>query len=144
MDAFCPTFTSLLYSSLFPLNWPPLTPFQPVWLTSVLAESIQENVALRLHPTPHVIPDCRCPCLVLLQIQRLPGNRLCCHLAYASCHSTLANLGCPKRFEVHFPHHFLPGDDWFFWFGGHLRFKFVLQGVSLQTKPVAKVIFLTV
>jgi len=42
MYSICTTFACFPYSSLFPLQWESLTPFQPNLLTSVLADSIQK------------------------------------------------------------------------------------------------------
>jgi len=79
IDAFCPTFFSLPYSSSFQLHWLSSTTFQPVRLTSVSAESIQEHSARRSHPAALAILDPQCFCLALCQIHPLLRNRLRCH-----------------------------------------------------------------
>ena len=78
------------------------------------------------------------------QIDRLPCNRLRCQLDYPGRHSSLANFQCPKCFLLRSPHHFWLDDGWFLIFGGHLIFQCVLQWGFLQTKQVAKVIFLAI
>ena len=144
IDAFCPTFSSLLYFSLFLLHWLSPTPFQPVSLTSVLAEPIWEHLAWLSHPAALGIPDPRCHCYALYRIPRLPCNRLPCHLDYPSHQSSLANFRCPKCFQVCYPCLFWLDDSWFSGFSRHLRLVFLLQGGPLQTKVVAKVIILTI
>jgi len=83
-------------------------------------------------------------CVVLYQIQHLPRSCLCSHLDYPSSHSSWANFRCPKGFQVHYRHYFRLNDSWFFWYGGHSLFDFVLQGGSLRAKLGAKVIFVTI
>jgi len=141
IDAFSPTFSSFPYSSSFPMYWPSPTTFQPVSLTSVLAESMQEHLVQHSHPAAPGYPDPGCHCNTLYQIQHLPHNRLRCHLEYPSSHSRLANFRYPKCFQVRYPHQFRLDDGRFLWSRGHLIFEFVLQGGPLQTKLVAKVIF---
>jgi len=108
------------------------------------AESNLEHLAWRSHPTAPGIPDPRCNCLALYQIQRPPPNRLRCHLDYLRPHCSQANLQCPKCFQECYPHHFQLEDSWLSWFGGYSIFEFILQGGPSQTKVVAKVIFLTI
>ena len=104
--ALCSTSVCSPYSSLLPLYWPSSTPFQPWSLTSVLADSIQDDSVWHSHPTALGFPDRRCHCLALFQILRLPPSHLCCHLQCPSTHSSQANFWCPKWFEVHYLHHF--------------------------------------
>ena len=144
INAFCPTFSSILHFSAFLLHWPSPTPFQPISLTSVLAEVILAHLVRHSHPAARGITDSRCHCCAPYQIRPLLCNRLPCHLHYSSRHSSLANHRCLKWFQVRYPSRFQLDDGWFSSFGGHLRFEFVLQGGSLQTKLVAKVIFLTI
>jgi len=50
IDPFGPTCYSFHYSSLFPSQWPSSTLVQPVWLNSVLAESIWQHLGWHTHP----------------------------------------------------------------------------------------------
>jgi len=143
IDAFCPTLCWFPYSSSFALYWLSPTPFQSVCLTSMLGKSIREHLVSHSDPPALGSRDPRCHCLALYQIQPLPGNSLCCHLHYPSCHSSLANVWCPKCIQVCDHCNFWLDNGRFIWFSGHLIFEFILQGGPLQTKPVAKVIFLT-
>jgi len=132
------------YCSFFPLHWPSPTPFQSVSLTFAVAKLIREHLLRHSHPAALGIPNPRCYCLPLYQIQRLLPNCLHSHSDYPCPHCSLANFRCPKCFQVCYPHHFWLDDHWFFWFRGHLISEFVLQGGPLQTKLVAKVIFLRI
>ena len=142
IDAFCPTFSSLPFSSSFWLHWLSSTAFQAASLTSMYAESILEHLVQCSHPAVLGIPDPWCSCLALYQIQHPLRNRLRCHLDHRSPHSGSANLQCLKCFEVSYPHHFRLDDSWFFGFGGHLIIEFGLQGGPLQRKVAAKKICL--
>jgi len=101
-------------------------------------------LAWRLNPAAVGSPDPRSYCLVLDQIQRPPRNRLRCHFQYLRPHSSWVYLQCPNCFQVRFPHHFRLDDGWFFGFGKHSIFEFILQGGPLQSKVVAMEIFLTI
>ena len=113
-------------------------------LTSAFAKSIREHMVQHSHPAALGFPDPCCHCIALYQIQSLPHNRLRCHLDYPRCHSSLANFHCVKSFLVRFPHHFVLDHGWFFWFGGHLIVKFILERRLFQTMLVAKVIIPTI
>jgi len=133
-----------LCSSWFPLYWPSLTPFQPLSLTSMLAESIREHWVRHSHPTGLGYLHRRCHCQELWRIHFLPPSRLHCHLNYGSPHSSQTNRCCPKCFQVNYHHHLLLDGSRFFWFCAHSTIEFVLQGSPLRTKLVAQVIFLTI
>ena len=144
IDAFCPTFSSLLYFSASLLHWPSPTPFHPVSLNSVLAEPIRAHMAWHSHPAALGIPDPQCHCCALYRIHGLLRNPLRWQLDYPSRHSSLADHRCPKCFQVCYTRRFWLDDGWFSRFGGHLRFELVLHRGRLKTKLVAKVIFLTI
>jgi len=129
---------------MFLLHWPSPTPFQHVPLTAVLAEPIPERLVSHSHPPNLGIPDPRCNWFALYQTQHLPRNRLCCHLDYPSHHSSLANLQCQICFQVSYHRHIRLDDGWSSGFGGYLRFEFIFLRGLLQTKLVAKDIFLTI
>jgi len=144
IDAFCPTFSSLLYFSAFQLRWPSLPPSQPVSLTSMSAKPIRTHLAQRSHPAALGIADPRCHCSTLYRIHRSLHKPFHCHLEYPTRHFSLANHRCPKSFQLRYSRRFRLDDSWFSGFGGHLWFKFFPQGGPLRTKLVAKVIFLTI
>ena len=130
---FRPTFSWFPCSYSFPLHWPSPTLFQPVSLTSVLAESIRRDLHWHSPPPALGILEHRCQCLALFEIQLLPCNCLCCHLDYPPCHSCQANCVCPPCCQVRCHHHFGLDDGQFFWFRGYFRFEFVIQGGCLLT-----------
>jgi len=144
IHTFSPTFSSLLYFSAFQLHWPSPPPFQPVSLTSVLAEPIRAHLARRSHPPALGILDPQCNCWGIYRIHCLLHNHLPCHLDYPSRHSSSANHLWPKCFQVGYRRRFRLDDGWFSGFGGHLQSEFILQGGPLQEKLMAKVIFLTI
>jgi len=129
---------------MFPLLWQSSTPFQRLSLTSVLAKSIQENLVQHSQPSALGFPKLWCHCLALYQIHRQPRRPLWCRLDYPSHHASYANYQCRKCYQVHYHHQVLLDGGQFVWFGGHLIHELMLQGGPLQTKLVAKVIFLTI
>jgi len=138
------TISPLHYSSSFLLHCLSPTPFQPVILTSVLAKPIREHLVHHSHCTTLGIRYPRCHCFTQYQIHRVMHNRLCCYLDHPSHHSNLACYYSPKCGQVRNPHHLRLDDGWYFGLAGHLIFEFVLQRCPLQTKLVAKEIFLTI
>jgi len=74
-DPFCPTFSCFPFSSMFPMQWRSSTPCQPVSLTSMLAESIRENVVWHSHPGALGDPEPWCRGLALYWIHcQLPSH----------------------------------------------------------------------
>ena len=120
------------------MHWVSPTPVEPVSVNSVLAGSIQEPLEILTQSGAQGIPVPRCHCLVLYQIHCLPRNCCCCHLEYPCCHSSGANFWCPKHYQVCYTHYFWLDDCWFFWFGGHFIFEFVLQRGSFADNAGGK------
>jgi len=77
IDPICPTFSCFPCSSLFPLDWQSITPCQPVFLTSVLAELIQEHMMRHSQPGALGFPKSWCRYLALYRIGRLHDSCLC-------------------------------------------------------------------
>jgi len=144
IDPFCPTVSSFLYSSLFPLQWPSSTPFQPDSLISMLAELIWEHLVRHSHTSALGFSKRQCLRLAWYRIPCLPPSYLRSRLDYHSNHSSQANCRCQKCFQMHCNYHIQLDDVRFFWFGGHLILQFILQGGPLQTILVAMVTFLTI
>jgi hypothetical protein len=144
IDAFCPTFSSLLYFSAFQHHWRSLKPFQPGFLSSVSAEPIWGHLVQRSQAAALGNLDSQGDCCALYWSHRPYHNPLPCHLDHPSCHSSLANLQCPKCFQVRYRRHFGLVDGWFSEYGRHSRFEFVLQGSPFKTMLGAKVVFLTI
>jgi hypothetical protein len=84
------------------------------------------------------------PCWASSRIHCLHPSRLRCHLNPWSVHSSQADSGGPKHFQVHYLHHLRQDGGQFFSFSGHSTHEFVFQGGSLLTKLVTQVIFLTI
>jgi len=126
IDPFCPTFSCVLYSSLFPLQWPSSTLFQPDSLTSMFTESIWEHLEWQAHPSALGFPEPQC--------HPQAGYWICCPspirhhswLDYSTHPSSQANFRCPKCFQVHYLHHFRLDNCRFVWLGGHLILDFFL------------------
>jgi len=143
IDLFCPTYSCLLFSSLFPLQWLSSTRCQPMSLTIVLPESIWEHSVRHSHPGALGLLELQSYSHARYWIHRLPPSCHHSHLDYPSHHSSHANFRCQKCFQVHYPHHFQLDNGWYFWFDEHLILEYILQGGHLQTKQVATVISLT-
>ena len=116
-DTFCSTYCWLHYSCSFPMHWPSLTSYQPDCLASIMAKSIWQHLVWHSSPAAMGFLDAQCNCLALYQIHHLPGNCLCWHFDSPRHHSSLANVLCPKCFQVHCPHHFRLNDTWLVLFG---------------------------
>jgi len=80
IDPICATFSCFPNCSFFPLHWQSSTTFQPVSLTSVSAESIQEQLVWRWQCCALDFPKPWCHCLVLHRIHCLPHN--CLHSCF--------------------------------------------------------------
>jgi len=132
------------YSSLFPLQWPSWTPFQPVPDTSVLAKSIREHFVGHSQPGALGFPAPRCHSQALYLLRHLYCSRLHWLLDYPIHHSSLASVRRRKWIQVANSHLIRLDNTEIFGFGRHLILEFVLLGATLQTIPVAKVIFLTI
>jgi len=87
-DPFCPTFSCFPFSSLFSLHWLSSTAAQPVSLTFMLAESIQEHLVWHSHLTALGLLDPQCHYLAWHWIHCLPPSHLCSHLDSLSHHSS--------------------------------------------------------
>jgi hypothetical protein len=100
IDAFCPTFSSILSFSAFLLHWPSPTPFQPVSFTYALAKPVRPHLARRSHPAALGIPHPKCDCWTLYRMHRPLCIPLSCHFDYASRQTSLVNHRCPKWIQV--------------------------------------------
>jgi hypothetical protein len=143
-DTFYPTYWWLDYSCLFPMHWLSLASCQPGSIASIMAKSIWQQLVWHSSPTAMGYSNAQCNRLAPYPIQHLPGNCLSWHFDHPRCHSSLANVLCPKCFQLHCPHHFRLDDTWFFLFSTYWILQVVFQGGPLQTKVVAKVIFQTI
>jgi len=130
-------------SLLLLLYWLSGRSFQPVSLTSLLAESIWEHLVLHSHPAALGYWDPRFHCLAVCRIHCLPASSLSCHLDCPSPQFCQANFWCPECFQLPYPHRIQLDDGQFFAFGGHFILDFFLQGGLLQKQLVAQVIFPT-
>jgi len=144
IDPISPTFSCFPYSSMYPLHCQSSVPVQPVSISSVLAKSIQEHLVWQWQPSALGIPKPWCQCLTLYRIHRLPHSSPRTWLDYPNHNFSSADIQCWKCFRLGSSNQFRLEASCVFWFGRHLILEFVPQAGPLQTKLVAKVIFLTI